>query len=834
MNAIANLSTADMDSSYNRTVRPNQKNKYQSVIQEIGHYIPRECDDPFQKLVDLPSFKALSSDKKTSNVLEVALIFNGGWASYTDLLLQLVPFILVAAASGSKRAQYVATITQMEKDTQASIMTIIQQVSDTLSKLDDTKLTKTQKLDEIKDFQETGKSAFFEPPTSQVGDMEMELEVRYVTLLKEKRQIETENERIRNHLADMTTRHEYLSENNDHLQAQLTEAQDRLREAQRDSEQSHVIRRLEDKLQEAEDLIASQEAQIEQDREAKLRMRRDLDSNKDAASRLIELEDELRELRAENLELTKKANTVERYRQKLESQKAAEASLKNAEYENEQLRAQIRDFDSVMQKKEQLEREKRRFQDQIEAIEQEIFTGTLQRKTLEEDNERLEHEMEIMREKLAHDEQLLQDLREDGFRATPSPSPKIGGGTLGDELEEEHQQTQATVEVSRLRAENQILKQSSWNNQELLAMRTELEEKESLRKTIELKYRDAFEKEAIAQSQLRLMMSLVGDNTKFVELAMTVGKLSLLTPESYRHRAFVELREAHDKMTEDFTSLNKKHDALTAEHENVKRNVLQVESDLSMVGKDELDQLEVFKSTQESLTKSFEAELTTLEAKMKALTTDFDLQNSHLKESLLTNSKLRNMLEESGHDQIEKELVEREKAAIAQKTASVRPSSPIHVLKLSLGSMKPKRRSKVIIPERIIHASHQAHALMAPARLVAAPASSRYPVVVRRPESLQAPMPIPLTQIRQPPFLKNDEFTPPTSVSSVSSAEGASRAPPPVAPPSIVKGPGRSLTAAFPGGRPVMHVTFASDTKGNPGAQGTPGCSIARKRQSQA
>lgn len=64
-----------------------------------------------------------------------------------------------------------------------------------------------------------------------------------------------------------------------------------------------------------------------------------------------------------------------------------------------------------------------------------------------------------------------------------------------------------------------------------------------------------------------------------------------------------------------------------------------------MVEKEEVDALEELKTTQESLSKSFENELTALKGKYKALLIDYEAQKSQLIESLLANNKLREALE---------------------------------------------------------------------------------------------------------------------------------------------------------------------------------------------
>lgn len=81
---------------------------------------------------------------------------------------------------------------------------------------------------------------------------------------------------------------------------------------------------------------------------------------------------------------------------------------------------------------------------------------------------------------------------------------------------------------------------------------------------------------------------------------------------------------------------------------------------VSMVEKEEIDALEELKATQESLSKSFENELTALKGKYKALLIDYEAQKSQLIESLLTNNKIREALEKKTSTEAEVPIVDDE------------------------------------------------------------------------------------------------------------------------------------------------------------------------------
>ncbi|OBT47842.1 hypothetical protein VE00_01470 [Pseudogymnoascus sp. WSF 3629] len=594
---------ADIDPTFTRR-RINEKKTFQAVIRGLRYYIVTECAE-LEELVESPSFIAISADGKTEDILE------------------LTSFLLVAAMSGPRRQDYISTIMTFDHGVQGEIKEIIE-----------------QRITEAHEARESGNKIYQPPPNKATPD-EFQLEYRYGVLLGQKRGVEQENERLLKQTADLTTRLTHLQENNDSLQDHLRDAEDRLNAPVRDDETEHRIRRLEDDIRERDEVIESQEGQLEQDRDKMARMGRELSGLKDADSRLIQLQDEIKELEFKNDELTKKANTVDRYKNKLEVQKDLQKNFKDLELENEELKTQFQHVDKIMERNSSLEASQRQYQNSISKAEMEIFEIGSQKKMLEAENSELRYSLSSHEEKIVQYEQAIFELREQ------SPLPEISphGQTLAEQMQNSEGDRQSSLENFRLKAENALLKGNTLAAQENSSLRAQLEEADAHRKVIEGKYREAFEKEVITQQQLRAMMNLVDDNKKFVNAAMSIGTLTLLTPEYYRDLAFVELKRAHTSVTEQLEALQKQLTALEAKHEDAKRGLLMATADLSMVEKEEVDALEELKATQESLSKSFENELTALKGKYKALLIDYEAQKSQLIESLLANNKLREALE---------------------------------------------------------------------------------------------------------------------------------------------------------------------------------------------
>ena len=125
---VANSKIGDIDSSFNPNAHLHKNNKLQAVIDGTRRLLTQECPD-METLVESPAFKALAGDRKATDIFEVTLIFGSGWRAMTDLCAQLLTFVLIAAVTGEKRAEYVGTMMGMEAGVQTELRDIIQAVS---------------------------------------------------------------------------------------------------------------------------------------------------------------------------------------------------------------------------------------------------------------------------------------------------------------------------------------------------------------------------------------------------------------------------------------------------------------------------------------------------------------------------------------------------------------------------------------------------------------------------------------------------------------------------------------------------------------------------------
>jgi protein HOOK3 len=213
----------------------------------------------------------------------------------------------------------------------------------------------------------------------------------------------------------------------------------------------------------------------------------------------------------------------------------------------------------------------------------EIFELASQKKTLEEERADLERAIERLEELRAADERHLEEMQEQLVDRPQSISSAVGVsmGNLEDELEQTQVGSRNSLEVSRLRAENQLLKGNATAAQEAAALRIQLEEEERMRKREQVKYNELYEKHVIASQQVTAILNASTSEglVKGIDAAMFIGQLELLTPEFYSTEAFATLRKSYLKSTEKLTAAENRIHQLEADIESTKRELLNARND---------------------------------------------------------------------------------------------------------------------------------------------------------------------------------------------------------------------------------------------------------------
>ncbi|KAE9372187.1 hypothetical protein N431DRAFT_408233 [Stipitochalara longipes BDJ] len=481
-------------------------------------------------------------------------------------------------------------------------------------------------------------------PPKLTKDLDLAAEAAYAKL-------SADHDALTKRYADFLTRFERLEDSHDQLLSHSKEA-DRELEALRSSNndsKANFISRLQAQVQEQNDLIATQEQQMETDRVIKERDQKELASLRPAAAKLLECEDKLKELKNDVATLTKKANMVDHFKGKLEQQK-------NIERENESLRWRIdvlednqKAFDKVHEENQKHVITAAEYEKRFASYENDVLQLSNQRRNLEEELRNQYDEVARLQSRQHHDERFIESLQEQIRTNTagppPSPgSPRAGPGALS--LEQELEQSEDptpnySLENSRLKAEIQILKSTGAGTANA-TLRIELEEAERIRKRLEENLRDLIEKHAIGQMQLNAM---IGNSSgeklvQAIDRLMKIGPLKILTDNFYRNEAVISTRKLYLEANQELTSTKSRLAEIQTELSSRDRELLAARADLAAIDQEEIDALEDLKATNEIITTSFKNDLLILQNKHKALITDHEQQKTQLIDALLTKDRL--------------------------------------------------------------------------------------------------------------------------------------------------------------------------------------------------
>jgi protein HOOK3 len=502
-------------------------------------------------------------------------------------------------------------------------------------------------------------------PSTVTKDIDLAFEEEHAILY-------AEHEALKKKHADFITRFERLQQNHDELLDHSNETDRQLQSLQssNDGDQADYVKSLKSQLQEANELIANQEQQAETDRMTKEKQQKELSSLRQSAQRVIDLEDQVKELKTENQTLSRKANTVDHFQRKLELQSGVEKENASLRQRIDKMEETQKDLDAVYDENTKIKTTIEEYQKRFNSYELQVVELSNQKKVLEEDLRHQNAQVDALRASKQHDEKYIEDLQEQVRTVATAPLPpnsptgKSRGLTLEEELEESDESTpNYALEISRLKAENQLLRSNTAGTTNV-TLRIDLEEAERIRKRLEENLRDLTEKYTIGQEQLQAIISTSSGEklVKIVDCLIGIGPLQILTEDFYRNEAVVNTRRLYLEANQELSSTKTKVAELEAELSSRDRELLGARADrtsqqfphilrmkanitiVSAIDREEIDALEDLKATNEIITSSITNDLLLAQSKLKNLTTDHEQQKSHLVEALLAKDKLRQEL----------------------------------------------------------------------------------------------------------------------------------------------------------------------------------------------
>ncbi|KAH6971858.1 hypothetical protein BKA56DRAFT_126003 [Ilyonectria sp. MPI-CAGE-AT-0026] len=526
---------------------------------------------------------------------------------------QLLAVMLSAAAMGPDNQRFVPRIQNgLDKQTQAEIMQIIRTMQ-----LDINNSRGDDDLDEA---------------------IDAVMEARDIDLLVEEQNaaLRQQLDLTKKNLSDYITRLEYLQQSHEELKYEK-EKNDRelevLRKATQDGANSaESIKVLEAQVHEQMEIIARNEELIRKYERNLAHLDSEVQRLTQKSIEADELRDQVMEWKHKSEELEKKANTAERYKQKLESQQHLVREVQNLQYEKAELQDQLRSLTSDHERSDRTRKAEDELTKMITQSEQHLWDERHQKTQLMKDMTALEEEVVRLRARQSHDENFIKDLQEQ-LQNNSEPQGGIPGDSgatfnLEDELNSatEDGQVNLPLELSRLKAENALLRSTVGSTGDTMTLRKELDEEKRQRAHLQQSFNDVFEKHAVAQDQIEaLIKNMTNEGTQ----------------------AFVNLRTQCMQSNFELEQCRKQVKDLEAQVADQGRELLDARTQLSALGKDSIEALNELKNTDRLIRESLKAELDRVRQELGYSGAERDARETQLVEALLEKDKLRKAVEES-------------------------------------------------------------------------------------------------------------------------------------------------------------------------------------------
>ncbi|KAL7892611.1 hypothetical protein HDV63DRAFT_389573 [Trichoderma sp. SZMC 28014] len=530
---------------------------------------------------------------------------------------QLLAVMVSAAAMGPGNQKYVPRIQNgLDRDTQAEIMQIIRAMQQDIANSKE-----DEDLDEAID------------AAMGARDIELLVEEQNAAL---RQQLDT----MKKTLSDYITRLEHLQQSHEELTYDK-EKNDRelevLRKATQDGAHSaKTIKHLEEQVHEQMEIIARNEEVIRSSQKSVSQLESEVQRLGQKNIQADELRDQMAEWRHKAEEFEKKANMAERYKQKLESQQSLVREVQNLQYERAELQEQLR---SLMEERERSDRTKKAEDELTKMItqsEQHLWDERNQKAQLLKDVTALQEELMRLQAQRTHDEHFIQDLQEqlqhnggagtvEEAELSETPTPF----NLEDELliaSEGGPQANLPLEVSRLRAENELIRKTVGSPGDVSTLRRELEETRRQRERLQQNFNGLFEKYTIMSDNLQALMSESTDEGA---------------------EAFIKLRQELTRLELEFEQARKLINSLEIQLGDKNRELLSAQTDLSAVQKESIEALNELKNTDKLISTSLTSELERQREETSFIMNERDALKSQLVDTLLANDKLRKESDEN-------------------------------------------------------------------------------------------------------------------------------------------------------------------------------------------
>ncbi|KAK8039635.1 hypothetical protein PG993_008046 [Apiospora rasikravindrae] len=645
-----NLSIAA--SSGGRPVEGNRRRNLHIVHISLRDFIRRHCED-VEVLVKDINFQLLDKQPEPEGMFQLLSVFLVASVNTTD----------------SQLSRNVLTDMQSTLDQagMTQLMAIMEESQNRISQ-------GAMAPEGIRDTTSAAGSNAAAPAGAVAAEVDYELEAEMARLRRD-------NERYTRLAADLKTKHDHLQDSYNELKeihSETVQERDELqRELESGASNSELLARTRRERDEKIRLIDSLEVQMEELRMQKEAFEQLAKRLENENKRLAPLFGENEDLKKINEDLNRKANTAEHLKQKLETLRPLENEVQKLRGERAEIYKEQEKMLVVQRHFTQLKSENDKYAMKMSQYEVQESEYRDQRAAYVMQIQQLQRQKESLEMKAKHDEEVVGDLQERIMMLDPSAAPETpyAARPQAQSLEDELNGNVAgdvslkDLEVSRLQAENAMLKASIGTETEKGQLLQQVENELERRKALQDKYNELFEKHTLGQESLNaLINNMNGEGlVNALQAALDVNsELSILTTNFIRAEAYSNLRTqilAEENRTKHF---GRQLESVQAELKDKERELVEARGDSKIIymkylmnygdgtdiddqvnalSKEDEERLAALKETDGMLAVSLRAELDALRRKYDNLKGDYDNKQEQLVVALIDKDHLRKEVE---------------------------------------------------------------------------------------------------------------------------------------------------------------------------------------------
>lgn len=572
-----------------------------------------------------------------------------------DAMCEFLSAFLAAACLGSLSRTHVPRVMALDKATQAEIAKIINHQT------------------QLKNEREAAEDYASQ---SEMEDMDVYAQRDPVLLGEELDHLRDKYDILWKQNADLQSRIDKLLDTREAVLADLREAQDELsaQKRSRGNDASAAIKGLQNEMREKVSEIDRLEDLLDKESKKATRFEKENETLRAKTERLKQLEDSLTVLEHDSRQYQQTIKGLENYKKKAQDLTVIQQRNRVLEDQIAQLEQDLKELEDVKLLNKKLQKEIEEKANVLANNEQEIIFTIQSKGVLQEVNEDLRRRVEYLESRRQLDEGTIKELEEQlQLSDLPVPSNSSPRSTANFNLEHELETTSDPtlafrVEISRLRAENNVLKNNLGVSSDNEKLREELEAATGKADVYRIQSIEALEKQAVAQEQLNAVINkMTGQELVRAVDLLGIERLDSLQCGYFRDKAFVAIRTALLDAQKELESARARIQELERATADKDRELLRIKTDsklrirlkrfltlfkinpppVSALGQEQAAALGAIKATDELLSDSLTTELAATRRQLHQKTVEVNAIKDQLMATLLSKDKIRKDLDEA-------------------------------------------------------------------------------------------------------------------------------------------------------------------------------------------